>query len=92
MIEHHRSAKVQKRASNVLKLSLEHQKLEEELRIMNERLKAAEQAMTSKRGSTRCLPSSVRAELTDVPEHHRFRIEHEQGYRCNISLRPCPFA
>jgi outer membrane murein-binding lipoprotein Lpp len=47
----HRSAKVQKRASNVLKLSLEHQKLEEELRIMNERLKAAEQAVSSKRGS-----------------------------------------
>jgi len=55
----HRSEKVQKRASNVLKLSLEHQKLEEELRIMNERLKAAEQAVSSKRGSTRCPPSSV---------------------------------
>ena len=42
-----------------MKLSLEHQKLEEELRVMNERLKAAEQAISSKRGSTRRLPSSV---------------------------------
>ena len=46
---------MQKRASNVMKLSLEHQKLEEELRIMNERLKAAEQAagqaVPSQRGS-----------------------------------------
>ena len=50
---------MQKRASNVLKLSLERQKLEEELRIMNERLKAAEQAVSSKRGSTLCSPSSV---------------------------------
>jgi hypothetical protein len=50
---------VQKRASNVMKLSLEHKKLEEELRIMNERLKAAEQAMTSKRGSTLRSPSSL---------------------------------
>lgn len=55
----HRSEKVKKRASNVLKLSLERQKLEEELRIMNERLKAAEQAMSSNRGSTLCSPSSV---------------------------------
>ncbi|KAF9792165.1 hypothetical protein BJ322DRAFT_1102682 [Thelephora terrestris] len=53
------STKVQKRASNVMKLSLEHKKLEEELRIMNERLKAAEQAMTSKRGSTLRSPSSL---------------------------------
>jgi outer membrane murein-binding lipoprotein Lpp len=55
----HRSAKVQKRASNVLKLSLESKKLEEELRIMNERLKAAEQAVSSKRGSTPFSPPSV---------------------------------
>jgi hypothetical protein len=74
----HRFEKVQKRASNVLKLSLEHKKLEEELRAMNERLKAAEQAMSSKRGSTLCSPSSVRAELTDVTVPRRFRIEHDE--------------
>lgn len=51
----YRSAKVQKRASNVLKLSIEHQKLEEELRAMNERLKALEQA-ASQRGSSALHP------------------------------------
>ncbi len=34
--------KVQKRASNVLKLSMENEKLKAELRAMNERLEAAE--------------------------------------------------
>jgi outer membrane murein-binding lipoprotein Lpp len=37
-----RNEKVQKRASNVLKLSQEHEKLKEELRAMTERLEAAE--------------------------------------------------
>ena len=34
--------KVQKRASNVLKLAQENEKLKEELRAMNERIEAAE--------------------------------------------------
>jgi len=56
----YRSAKVQKRASNVLKLSLEHQKLEEELRAMNERLKALEQAASQRRSSAvHPLPSEL---------------------------------
>jgi hypothetical protein len=64
-----------------MKLSLEHKKLEEELRALNERLKAAEQAMSSKRGSTLCSPSSVRTKLTDVTEHRQFRIEHDPSHK-----------
>jgi outer membrane murein-binding lipoprotein Lpp len=37
-----RTEKVQKRASNVLKLSQEHEKLKDELRAMTARLEAAE--------------------------------------------------
>lgn len=39
---HHRTDKVSKRASNVLKLAQENEKLKEELRAMNARLEAAE--------------------------------------------------
>jgi hypothetical protein len=42
-----------------MKLSLEQKKLEEELRTLDERLKAAEQAMSSKRGLTLRSPSSA---------------------------------
>jgi outer membrane murein-binding lipoprotein Lpp len=50
-----RTDKVQKRASNVLKLSQEHEKLKEELRAMTERLEAAERKqkefMTRRKGT-----------------------------------------